>query len=425
MTVKNVKALLVDDEASSDYIQGVIKCARPLGLEISTVEPMRIVSAVSKDDPEVLIIDAKMKTSPRQIARMAVKANPELAVFFWTGYTSDADFKDLGTSLNPLIRCDVGVKAVRADSSPEILQEALVAPVHALVERPLADCARPVLEFGEAQARIFHMPVDEFNRQSISDARDLIAEGHQEASWVIESIFGYSSAEWLLVAGPNMDVIRWGSALANMPDSRRIFELGHRFRYIPLLFTRPMEVDEVEAPVASRSWAECPPADYYPCFGIDFGGDSTGTQQIHFDTGAVKTLLSLERLMLTGVLGEFTPIDIRRSQRGGQTFDYLDREVRILLSDGVEAASVNVRAAVVFDWDRCPFARLCHHGNCPGSRHEPHSRKWICGRREVGLLGRDILIAGGLRIVLDGAKQKTRFLRPGDERTSARKPPWR
>ena len=115
----------------------------------------------------------------------------------------------------------------------------------------------------------------------------------------------------LLIAGPNIDVIRWGATLANMPDSQRISELGNRFGYMPLLFTRAMEVDEIDSPLGSRGWTECPPGDFYPCLGIDFTGGSTGTQQIHFDTGAVKTFLSLSRLEDAGVAGAILPIDIR------------------------------------------------------------------------------------------------------------------
>jgi hypothetical protein len=209
-----------------------------------------------------------------------------------------------------------------------------------------------------------------------------------------------------------------------MPDSRRISELGNRFGYIPLLFTRAMEVDEIDSPLGSRGWTECPPGDFYPCLGIDFTGGSTGTQQIHFDTGAVKTFLSLSRLQTAGVAGNILPIDIRPGERGAQKFQYIDREIRILLSDGGEASALKIRAIVVFDWDQSPFARPCRHGNCPGTRREGPSDKWICGRREVGLLGRDVLTEGRLQVVLDGAERKTRFLRQDDE-IGPRKRPWR
>lgn len=425
MTGKKVKALLVDDEFRSDYIQGVIRTARPLGLQIRGVDPKDVISAVSKYDPEVLIVDAKIKASPRQLARSAVRQRPELAIFFWTGFTGDEDFADLGTSLNPLIRCDVGVKAPRADTSQEILEDSLVAPIQALVERSTPLDYWPLREATEAASRVFHMSVDVFSGLSIPEARELVDEAHREASGLVHYIFENSEAEWLLIAGPNMDVIRWGATLANMPDSRRISELGNRFGYIPLLFTRAMEVDEIESPMGSRGWTECPPGDFYPCLGIDFTGSSTATQQIHFDTGAVKTFLSLGRLQAAGVAGDILPIDIRPGERGAQKFQYIDREVRILLSDGGEASPLKVRAIVVFDWDQSPFARPCRHGNCPGTRREGPSDRWICGRREVGLLGRDVLIEGRLQIVLDGAERKTRFLRQDDEGTGPRRRPWR
>jgi hypothetical protein len=425
MSTKSVSALLVDDEVRSDYIQGVIKTAQPLGLDIRGVEPNDVVSAVSKYGPDVLIIDAKMKTSPRRLARNAIRCKPELAIFFWTGFTGDADFDDLATSLNPLIRCDVGVKALRADTSREILEESLVAPVQALVERSVARDVWPLRDSVKGESRVFHMSVDDFNGETVADARELIDEAQREIGGLIHYIFENSEAEWLLVAGPDVDIIRWGATLANMPDSRRIMELGHRFRYIPLMFTRPMEVDDIDYYPGSRGWAECPPGDFYPCLGIDFTGDSTSTQQIHFDTGAVKTFLSLDRLQEAGVVGQILPIDIRPGERGTQKFQYIDREVRMLLSDGGEASSLNVRAIVVFDWGQGPFARPCRHGNCPGTRQEGPPDKWICGRREVGLLGRDVLTEGRLRVVLDGAERKTRFLRREDENVKRRQRPWR
>ena len=426
MTGRKVEALLVDDEVRSEYIQGVIRTALLLGLQIRGVDPKNVISAVAKYGPEVLIVDAKIKMSPRQLARSAVRQRPEMAIFFWTGFTGDEDFEDLGTSLNPLIRCDVGVKAPRADTSQEILEESLVAPIHALVERSSATLDYwPLRDAVKTASRIFHMSVDEFSSVSIPEARELIDEAHREASGLVHYIFDNSEAEWLLVAGPNIDVIRWGATLANMPNSRRISELGNRFGYIPLLFTRAMEVDEIDSPLGSRGWTECPPGDFYPCLGIDFVGGSTGTHQIHFDTGAVKTFLSLSRLEDAGVAGAILPIDIRPGERGAQKFQYIDREVRILLSDGGEAASLKVRAIAVFDWDQSPFARPCRHGNCPGTRRDGPADRWICGRREVGLLGRDVLTEGRLQIVLDGAERKTRFLRQDDEGIGPRRRPWR
>lgn len=423
---ETVSAVLIDDEARSDYIQGVINTARRLGLEIRAVEEEDVESAVSEYSPEVLIVDAKIKTNPRQLARRAIKRDPKLAVFFWTGFAVDEEFEELGTSLNPLIRCGVGIKVPRADTSQEILKESLVAPVKALAGRT-ANQGFWRLRVGEStESEIFHMSVDDFNKLSISKARDLIAQAHEEASELIHHIFANSEAEWLLIAGPDIDVIRWGATLANMPDSRRILELGRLFGYIPLLFTRPMEVDEIEVSSrSSRAWSECPPGDFYPCLGIDFTGATTSTQQIHLDTGAVKTFLSFERLQEEGVLGEINPIDIRPGERGLQKFQYIDREVPILLSDGGEAAALRVRTIVVFDWDQCPFSRLCQHGNCPGTRRTGPPERWICGRREVGLLGRDVLIEGRLRIVLDGAERKTRFLRREDEHPKPKRRPWR
>jgi hypothetical protein len=101
-------------------------------------------------------------------------------------------------------------------------------------------------------SRIFHTSVPGFNETALSEARELISEAQQEASELMHLIFENSEAEWLLLAGPDMDVIRWGATLANMPDSRRISELGHRFGFLPLLFTRPLEVDEIDSPLGSR-----------------------------------------------------------------------------------------------------------------------------------------------------------------------------
>jgi len=421
----SVNAILVDDEARSDYIQGVISTARGLGLEIHAVDEDDIDSAVSRYSPDVLILDAKIKRSPRQLARRAVRLRPKLAIFFWTGFAVDDEYEELRTSLNPLICVDVGIKVPRADTSQEILKESLVTPVRALAGQATNRGVWRLREGGPAKSEIFQMSVDNFNGLPIRQARDLVAQAHEEVGEVIHQIFSYSEAEWLLMAGPDIDVIRWGATLANMPDSRRILELGRRFGYMPLLFTRPIEVDEIDISRASRAWSECPPGDFYPCLGIDFSGSSTSTQQVHLDTGASKTLLSMERLQEAGVLGGINPIDIRPGERGLQKFQYVDREVAMLLSDGGEATALTVRTIIVFDWDQCPFSRLCQHGNCPGTRRIGPSERWMCGRREVGLLGRDVLIEGRLRIVLDGAERKTRFLRREDERGKPRRRPWR
>jgi hypothetical protein len=423
MTTSDVSALLVDDEVSSDFIQGVVKLAAELGLHIRPVEEGAAVSAISEYGPDVLILDAKIRTSPRQLARLAVKQKPGLAVFFWTAFAADEDFDELSTSLNPLVDCGVGIKVPRADTSSEILGDSLVLPVLALAEKSERRHIRPLPGGPAARAEVFHTAVDEFNEMTIASARRLVAEGQEEAADIVHHIFDNSEAEWLLLAGPGMDVIRWGATLANMPDSRRIYTLGQRFGYIPLLFTRPVEVDQIDFQ-GVRKWSECPPGDYYPCLGIDFKGDPTSTQQIHLDTGAVKTLLSLERLEEAGVVGEYSPIDIRPGEHRATMFQFIDREVQILLSDGGEAAALELRVYVIFDWTKSPFSRICHHGSCPGSQRIGSSGTWSCGRREVGLLGRDVLIEGRLRIVLDGAERKTRFLRADDDRGGPRREPW-
>jgi hypothetical protein len=427
MTTTDVNALLVDDQAGSDYVQGVIRTAAPLGLSIRPVDPDELVEAVSRYSPQVLIVDAKMKVSARRLARSAVKEKEELAVFFWTEFAADVDLRDLGYSLNPLTKCGVGMKAPRADTSGEILRESLVVPVKTLVERPHVPDIWPLNDQPKARSRVFEMTVDDYNGQSLDVARELLAEAHQEVAERVHHIFRNTDSEWLLIAGPDMDVIRWGATLANMPDSRRIFELGLRFRYVPLLFTRPMEVDEIDSPQSSRSWVECPPADFYPCLGIDFTGSSIGTKQIHLDTGSAKTFLSLERLRAARIVDEIRPIDLRPGEieRSKQKIQYIDRDVRIVLSDGGEATALHIRAMVVFDWDQSPFARFCHHGNCPGSQKVGGPAKWTCGMRAVGLLGRDVLIQGRLRVILDGVERKTRFLRQSDENHGSIERPWR
>jgi hypothetical protein len=252
------------------------------------------------------------------------------------------------------------------------------------------------------------MSVDEYNAMDLQDARALLAEAQIEASPIVKHIFENSDAEWLLVAGPEAEVIRWGASLANLPDTRRMIDLGHRYESAPILFTRPVEADDAEISTAGVGWRECPPGDYYPSLGVDFLGGSADTYQLHFDTGTPKTLLSYEVLVDSGVMEGAAPMDLRPGVREPSSpFQWVDRPVELVVSDGTSSRHLAVRPIVVMDWLTSPFMRRCSHGHCPGSR------PGVCGRREAGMLGRDTLIEGGLAIVLDGTTRTTRFYDPG------------
>jgi CheY-like chemotaxis protein len=373
-----------------------------------------LTSALAREEVQVLIMDMRMPVSARQVARDAIRKRPDVAVFFWTEYVGDPEYEDLERSLNPLIRCAKGVKVPRADSDGEILESSLITPVRNLVRRPSSGALSASLGSSSAygrSSRAFTLTVDEMMDLSIPAARGLVREAQELCRDEVHIVFQNSDAEWLLMAGPEMDIIRWGASRANLPDSRRIAELGRRHGHMPYLFRRPIESDEV---TLGSTWCDCPPTDFYPCLGIDVLQGDSNVYQVHLDTGAPHTLLSYETLRESGAIDHAGSLDVRAGIREpNQPFEYLDQEVDLLLSDGSESQRVKVRPLIVFEWAHSPFSRRCPHGNCPGSR--PAGGRFLCGRREAGLLGRDILVEGTLQVVLDGANQQTRFLRRGLE----------
>lgn len=413
--MSEIDAVLVDDAVGSPFVQGVVRGAAPRGMRITAVPSEDDLTAeLDRDEVQVLIVDMRMPVSARQVARDATRKRPDVAVFFWTEYVGDPEYEDLERSLNPLIRCAKGVKVPRADSDGEILESSLITPVRNLVHRPNSGALSASLGSADGRgrsSRAFALTVDEMMDLSIPSARSLVREAQQLCRDEVRIVFENSDAEWVLIAGPDMDVIRWGASRANLPDSRRIAELGRRQGRMPYLFRRPIESDDI---TLGSTWCPCPPTDFYPCLGIDVLQGDSNTYQVHFDTGAPHTLLSYETLSESGAIDQAGSLDVRAGIREpDQPFEYLDQEVDLLLSDGSESQRVKVRPLIVFEWALSPFSRRCPHGNCPGSR--PAGGRYLCGRREAGLLGRDILVEGTLQVVLDGANQQTRFLRQGLE----------
>lgn len=416
-----ISAVLLDDEADSDYIRGVVAASAAEHLDVVAVsDPDSVIPAVRENTASVLILDMR-GAAAREVARDALRSKPTLAVYFWTAFAADEDFRDIETSLNPVTRCAKGSKLADAPFAPTALRRSLVDPVRSLHRRPTV-APLPKEEFPPTTlSSAFRMGVDDFERLSFESARKLVREVREQSKAIVTHVFQNSSAEWLLIAGPNMDVIRWGATLGNMPDTVRIKELGNRYKYVPFLFTRPVIADDLEL-AGHTSWAECPPGEYYPSLGIDFVDEEGPTRQIHFDTGTPKTLLSCAMLVDSGVIDEPGPLDIRPGVRlpFGE-FEWIDRVISVLLNDGSDSRRIKMRPLIILDWDESPFMRVCPHGECPGS--DKSQAGWLCGRRLSGLLGRDVLMEG-IALVLDGGTRTTRFVRKAEGTRPRPRWPW-
>ena len=409
---RRISALMVDDELDSAFIRGVVKGAAEYGVDIKGIPGGDdIRSQLQHADADVVILDLKMSANAKQLARQCVRAQPGVAIFFWTGYPADPEFLDLDQTMNPLVRCAKGAKLKGADVNRQILANSLIAPIAQLLEasRPGARDQESLTE-DHSGTGIFRMTVEEFCNLDQGTAMEVLHDAMEQCKPASSIIFEESQAEWLLVAGPQLDVIRWGASLANMPDSARMRDLGNRYGYMPVLVVRPVEADELGFIGGQDSgWSECGPGDFYPTLGVDFLRGKTKTGQVHLDTGTPRTLLSLEELEAAGALGDYGNMDLREAVRlPSQPFIWLDKRLTLVLSDGRDSRTVDVRVMVVKDWKSSPFTRMCSHGSCPGS--EALGSKYMCGRRAVGLLGRDLLIAGQLVLVLDGVERRTKFL---------------
>lgn len=189
-------------------------------------------------------------------------------------------------------------------------------------------------------------------------------------------------ASWAVVCGE--DIVLSSRDLLDYPDEVRLRELGKDTNLVPFAYTAAVLSEErMGTSAGSADWHFVPEIDdSYPTLNIEIEGKGVVGD---FDTGCPQTHAS-DSLVQKGMFDFF-----RGHTHLGQFYRAFSKTVDVTLGDASgEARTKKIAIQFVADWAGSPF-------------------KIINPRREA-LIGRDVLRAFRIEVVLDSSRRKTRIV---------------
>jgi hypothetical protein len=238
----------------------------------------------------------------------------------------------------------------------------------------------------------FAMSYDDGLALSEEERIALTRRAHALREDLLEREFRERGATWIIMAGD--DIVASGPDIEGCPDDPSLAEVGRRTGRFPFLFTRILVEDE-----ASRApWASLGRGDAYPTLATYFGRPGADDELF---AGAV-TVADLD----TGSPAVFAPWEVGLNEGWSPTsmvwrkdrhlgMDYEWRPCRAVVGV-VDAAGGRRRAEMtviaVRNWAGGPFVRV------------------NANRR--ALVGRNLLMALGLRVLLLADSRETDVTRP-------------
>lgn len=257
---------------------------------------------------------------------------------------------------------------------------------------------------------------EEYNRLNPSE-REFVKNSLLEMASGNIAQLSKEGFKWFLISGPKGKIIRKEKSDPGITSS----EISHRSveRGFPCVATTSIiRNEEIRIPQVCNGLYE-----YY--FGINISFFANGESDrycIHFDSGSELSWFNLKFLREVGIgrTGDYNN-NVNLSTADGKTkkvwYYSEEKEIAVYCQENLENVSLtklNVRG--IPDWHKISFSGVLKSNDDISSLCEVCVIKGFCLKREIGLIGSDILKQPKpLRLVLDGSTLKTSIEQCEDE----------
>jgi len=312
-------------------------------------------------------------------------------------------------------------KPLRASDTVDWVRRELV-PAIDHVRGTFGDRSREPLGFpisGSATEKLFRYESRAWAELTGERKSQLRSRAYSELRGQLGAIFAESRAAWAVLArsGERLRVVSWSDRKDDPPPSLDEIRRFERTTNGPVLVvSRPPRVESVDitSPMGPdpEAWVECSysgiEGDSFPTLTVEYAGQKLS---LHFDTGSSHSFLSFERASELGVVtatyDDYAWTYSEMSSRGRtRPYEWTDVRDEVRCPRGISSSDVGVVFQMIRDWSKTPISVVCGMGRCPDSL--PTKQGILCGRRRLGLMGRDFLLRNPhVVVVLDGEARIT------------------
>jgi len=430
--------LLLDDELESDWARVTVRALENATYRVhSEPDGEGFIEAAKRHLPDVVVVDWELRGAGGEHSNGDL-GTPDNGVAVASRLVTDygnvpivfcTKFKDIRTAdrLDPRVVFSVVEKPVsaKAKNIESWVKTDLIPAIEGVRSRSGAGLpnALGIAVPGEASREFFHSLPSEFAKREVDDRRNLRLRVHAELRPYLDGLFSLVPGRWVVIgkSGANLGVVLTADKPDEEPPSLDEIRRLERELGSPVIVVSPpprvemVQVASDKDDESSSSWVECNfngvPGDVFPSVRLERNGRQF---DLHFDTGSSHSFLSFTAAKAFGFVNpdydqhSWTVSDM--SARGSsREYEWIDFRAEFDSPSGNDSTPVASVFQVVYDWDNAPISLRCPDGRCPNS--VPEGSRTICGRRRLGLLGRDLIRRNRhALIILDAEAMETRIV---------------
>lgn len=373
-SIANLPILWMDDkpEHIKDYVRTLEVEKSPISVEVST----SIADAERKLKQKkylALVIDCQMDDNDRSQngADFLLDINAKirtLPTFVYTAFRTETLYKE------SLERSYAIAIAEKTDTFETPLHS---NPFFAAIIRS----AQNFLEVKDLKPE--KIQFERYIADPNSYKSDVEAHWQRHKNWITKEIARIGWI-WGVVCGEN--IVAGSADLFDFPTEEELMKIGKSNNLIPFAysFSHDPEMSELGIGKNLIGWSMIAEKDYFPTFRLTMAGNEITDD---FDTGAHQTQVS-DDLIPKGILDA---VQSKNSLHLGESYSFFTKKIDVKVSDNdLTHDSRKIAVRIIRDWVNSPFVKI--------------------NKNRRALIGRDILRAFDLRVLLDSHKKETQVL---------------
>lgn len=335
---------LVDDQPAE--LESMKETFRRLGVDtVGTSQPGDLEDVLIAAEGG-LAVDARLDGWDErsvEVARRYARMHPGKPIWFMSNFFGDGACDKMPSMVTPLAVVGRIEKAEEdLNELKRVISDELLRFARSMEQVDLGPALEPVSP--EARSLLLTAPAV-WQRMS-PDSQDSVCEALAEKlDSRVGAIFQSSSAEWVVIAGPEGEVVRWGTD-PELPSDQVLDEIQAREGHVPFLFARSLDVDDIS--VGGIPWPGTRRHRNYPSLKLRFLPGSGETHEVLFDTGSDANYLDQALAVNEGLNLGARP---RTGYRLGGRVTFRELNAEVVLLDGRGSAGGQTAFRVVSNWD--------------------------------------------------------------------------
>jgi len=399
------KILWVDDDI--DKLGSYVDALKNYGFNVVTADSTHMALDLAQAERfDVILVDIRMPHPDGiELLRRIHPLQPDAALAALSSYlylpNYRASLRNLGFDVE-IIDKDL------PSTDDKAFVQRFIEPISTLSERGVTNSIRALpREKKTVQGPDpFAVEYHDFMRLPILEKDRLVDAAEEMAKDTIEKAFRGGKI-WILLCGDSETIRAAALDSSEIMSEEQMLRFAMELNRAPFHFFKEMKTEEMWTSCGAEiSLKDYPTVTLRVADRLVDGKNHEFT--VHFDTGSPETFFSYEELLQVNAIPPARQFGkIVREGYGRERCNKLELSTIIKCQESGATRIVRLQGRVVREWIRSSFKKICRQHCAPYLRNADQD---LCPERK-GIVGRNILTDNNLKLILDGAKKKTRLLK--------------